>query len=129
MFCTAGVSALLVAGTFMIRKKEHSMPIRGLCGDWFLTVEDTESRPARRTSTYKATLLAAIVDWRFFILSISLCILYCGLLIPFYFIVTYAESQEIPPNTAHSLFSVTYAGSVCGRLSSGWLADHLGVYV
>lgn len=72
-------------------------------------------------------MLNAVKDWRFLALSMSLCVLYGGLLIPFYFIVTFATDKGMDSRMAHNLLSVTYAGSFCGRIGSGWLASRFGV--
>ncbi|KAM4066015.1 major facilitator superfamily protein [Hirsutella rhossiliensis] len=68
----------------------------------------------------------AIFEWRFLALSVCLMILYCGVLIPFYYVPLYALDHGVNRSMANNLLAVTYAGSFFGRIGAGWLADRLG---
>lgn len=68
----------------------------------------------------------AIFERRFLALSLSLTILYCGMLIPFYYIPLYAIEHGVGDAMANNLLAITYSGSFFGRIGAGWLADRFG---
>lgn len=84
---------------------------------------DAHGRPRRRT---QETTWVLLVEWRFLVLSWSLLCIYCGMLVPFFYFVSYAEDMGFGSYTANNLLAVCYGGSVVGRIGAGWFADILG---
>ncbi|KAF4509486.1 hypothetical protein G6O67_003657 [Ophiocordyceps sinensis] len=99
---------LLLLSCFLVRERRE------------VATDDTSARLS------PLDFLKAILDRRFLVLSAGLMILYCGMLIPFYYISAYAATHDIGRSMASSLISITYAGSCLGRIGSGWLADRIG---
>lgn len=67
-----------------------------------------------------------LTERRFLYLSVSLCLIYCGMLIPFYYIPTIALETNIGNSWSGNMLSIGYSSSVVGRISAGWIADKLG---
>lgn len=86
---------------------------------------DTAGNQAKPSQT---TLSKAILDMKFLSLSVALFFVYCGMLVPFYYIPLYAHDRGIGLTMANNLLAIGYAGSVIGRIAAGWLADRLGRY-
>jgi hypothetical protein len=68
----------------------------------------------------------AIFELRFISLSLTLLILYTGLLIPFNFIVGFAQSKAVEEGLPHNLVAIAYIGSFVGRIGAGLVADYVG---
>lgn len=68
----------------------------------------------------------AVFEWRFLALSLSLLVLYSGMLIPFFYIPLYAKQHGFDAAVGSNLLAIAYGGSFMGRIGTGWLADHLG---
>lgn len=67
-----------------------------------------------------------LTEGRFIRLSMALCLIYCGMLIPFYYIPTYAEDNGYEGSTGNIILSITYSGSFVGRIAAGAIANRLG---
>lgn len=78
------------------------------------------------TKSSQTSYAKAVLEWRFLFLCLSLFFIYCGMLVPFYYIPLYAEDNKIDPVMANNLLAIGYAGSVLGRVGSGWVADRFG---
>jgi MFS family permease len=84
---------------------------------------DTAGNQAKPSQT---TLSKAILDTRFLFLSTALFFIYCGMLVPFYYIPLYAVELGLDSTTANNLLAIGYAGSFVGRIVTGWFADRIG---
>ena len=84
---------------------------------------DTAGNQAKPSQT---TLSKAILDKRFLLLIAALFFIYCGMLVPFYYIPMYAVELGLDSTTANNLLAIGYAGSVVGRIVTGWFADRIG---
>ncbi|PHH67440.1 hypothetical protein CDD81_52 [Ophiocordyceps australis] len=102
---------LLLMSCWMVRER------KGVAG------HDTAGNKAADS---KKSLLAAVTDVRFMALSVCLTVLYCGMLVPFYFIPMYAADNGIDATMATNLLAITYTGSFISRIGAGWLADRFG---
>ncbi|KAL6859701.1 major facilitator superfamily domain-containing protein [Trichoderma novae-zelandiae] len=71
-------------------------------------------------------LRKAVCERRFGALCLSLFFIYGGMLIPFYYIPLFAIEHGIGATMANNLLAIGYAGSVVGRVGSGWIADRFG---
>ena len=78
-----------------------------------------------RESTLK-TYLKSIVERRFLLLCGALLFIFTGMLVPFYWIPLYALEYGISDTMSNVILAICYAGSVIGRITTGWLADRLG---
>lgn len=65
----------------------------------------------------------SMLEWKFLALSGALFCIYCGMLIPFFFIPLFAESNGQSSSMGNNLLAISYGGSVIGRIVAGWLAD------
>ncbi|KAL7938906.1 major facilitator superfamily domain-containing protein [Trichoderma chlorosporum] len=86
---------------------------------------DTEGnrvRPSEKSSGIRE----AVAERRFFALCLALFFIYGGMLIPFYYIPLFAIEHGVGSTMANSLLAIGYAGSVVGRVGSGWIADRFG---
>jgi MFS family permease len=80
-----------------------------------------------RTQNLTSTSIwVQVIEWRFLVLSGALFFLYCGMLVPFFYIPLYAEVHGVGTSMGNTLLAICYGGSVLGRISSGWFADRLG---
>lgn len=102
---------LLLLSCFLVRERKE-VARRDKSG--------SEARP------WTSSISKAVFDWRFISLSLCLMILYCGMLVPFYYVSLYAKDNGIEKSMAHNLLAVTYTGSFFGRIGAGWLADRVG---
>lgn len=84
---------------------------------------DTEGHQVKPS---EKSIHKAVLEGRFFALCLSLFFIYGGMLIPFYFIPLFAIEHGVGPTMANSLLAIGYAGSVVGRVGSGWIADRFG---
>ncbi|KAL7942439.1 major facilitator superfamily domain-containing protein [Trichoderma barbatum] len=84
---------------------------------------DTEGN---RVKPADKSIRNAVVEWRFFALCLSLFFIYGGMLIPFYYIPLFAIEHGAGSAMANNLLAIGYAGSVVGRVGSGWIADRFG---
>lgn len=71
-------------------------------------------------------ILEAVCERRFGALCLSLFFIYGGMLIPFYYIPLFAIEHGLGATMANNLLAIGYAGSVVGRVGSGWIADRFG---
>ncbi|KAK4063294.1 uncharacterized protein Triagg1_9560 [Trichoderma aggressivum f. europaeum] len=88
---------------------------------------DTEGnrvKPADKSSS--GSIRKAVAEPRFFALCLSLFFIYGGMLIPFYYIPLFAIEHGVGATMANNLLAIGYAGSVVGRVGSGWIADRFG---
>ncbi|KAL7909718.1 major facilitator superfamily domain-containing protein [Trichoderma velutinum] len=85
---------------------------------------DTEGNRVKPSE--KSSIRKAVVEWRFFALCLSLFFIYGGMLIPFYYIPLFAIEHGVGSTMANNLLAIGYAGSVVGRVGSGWIADRFG---
>ena len=83
-------------------------------------------KSGREVSPEQQSVRKAILEWRFIALSLSLFLLYGGLLIPFYYVTVYAQASGVNDNVATCLVVLVYSGSAVGRILAGWLADKFG---
>ncbi|POR38431.1 Tubulin gamma chain [Tolypocladium paradoxum] len=102
---------LLTLSCFLVRERK-SVASHDSCGN-----------SAKRS---QKSVSKAIFEPRFLALSGSLMILYCGLLIPFYYIPLYAIDHGVDDAMANNLLAMAYSGSFLSRIGAGWLADRLG---
>ncbi|KAL7786644.1 major facilitator superfamily domain-containing protein [Trichoderma ceciliae] len=84
---------------------------------------DTEGH---RVKSSEKSIRKAVFEWRFFALCLSLFFIYGGMLIPFYYIPLFAIEHGVGSTMANNLLAIGYAGSVVGRVGSGWIADRFG---
>ncbi|KAM0248645.1 hypothetical protein ACHAQJ_009387 [Trichoderma viride] len=84
---------------------------------------DTEGHQLKSS---EKSIRKAVFEWRFFALCLSLFFIYGGMLIPFYFIPLFAIEHGVGSTMANNLLAIGYAGSVVGRVGSGWIADRFG---
>ena len=102
---------LLLVACFLVQER------KGVAG------HDTAGNEIKPSQT---SFSKAVLDWRFFFLSIALFFIYCGMLVPFYYIPLYAELHGVSITMSNNLLAIAYSGSVCGRVATGWIADHVG---
>ncbi|KAH6610827.1 hypothetical protein Trco_000847 [Trichoderma cornu-damae] len=79
-----------------------------------------------RIKSSEKSIRKAVLEWRFFALCLSLFFIYGGMLIPFYYIPLFAIEHGVGATMANNLLAIGYAGSVVGRVGSGWIADRFG---
>ncbi|UKZ77895.1 hypothetical protein TrVFT333_005623 [Trichoderma virens FT-333] len=85
---------------------------------------DTEGNRVKPSES--SSIRKAVAEWRFFTLCLSLFFIYGGMLIPFYYIPLFAIEHGVGSTMANNLLAIGYAGSVVGRVGSGWIADRFG---
>lgn len=51
------------------------------------------------------------------------------MMVPFYYIPLYAREHSVSSTMANNLLAISYAASLVGRISTGWVADHIGRFV
>ncbi|KND86652.1 Tubulin gamma chain [Tolypocladium ophioglossoides CBS 100239] len=102
---------LLVLACFLVRERKE-VASHDTCGN--------------ATKASQRSFSKAIFEPRFLALSVSLMILYFGLLIPFYYIPLYALEHGVGAAMANNVLAITYSGSFFSRIGAGWLADHFG---
>ncbi|KAK9475931.1 major facilitator superfamily domain-containing protein [Lipomyces japonicus] len=64
----------------------------------------------------------------FFLVTVSLTVIYLGLFVPFAFIASHAVSNGLTLTSAFHLVAYLNAGSFAGRLLSGTLSDYIGKF-
>lgn len=99
----------LVLSTYLIVEKKDS------------SGHDTHGNQVERVGIWQT-----VTEWHFLWLSAALCLIYCGMLVPFYYIPTRAEDGGLGSGASNTLLSITYGGSVVGRIGAGALSDRLG---
>ncbi|KIJ60310.1 hypothetical protein HYDPIDRAFT_99022 [Hydnomerulius pinastri MD-312] len=67
-----------------------------------------------------------IKDGRFLLLVAGSFFVCFGIFTPYFYISDYAESINIPSNTAFYILSLMNAGGVIGRIAPAWLSDKIG---
>lgn len=70
--------------------------------------------------------LKGIIEKKFLILCTALFFIFAGMLVPFYWIPLYALDYGFTPTMSNVILAIGYAGSVIGRIASGWAADKMG---
>ncbi|KAL7814069.1 major facilitator superfamily domain-containing protein [Trichoderma gracile] len=85
-----------------------------------------EAAAAVETKEGSDGILKAVCERRFGALCLSLFFIYGGMLIPFYYIPLFAIEHGLGATMANNLLAIGYAGSVVGRVGSGWIADRFG---
>ncbi|KAL6692481.1 major facilitator superfamily domain-containing protein [Trichoderma pleuroticola] len=107
---------VLVAACFLVTERKDAAG------------HDTEGnrvKPSEKNSS-SSSIRKAVAEGRFFALCLSLFFIYGGMLIPFYYIPLFAIEHGVGANIANNLLAIGYAGSVVGRVGSGWIADRFG---
>ncbi|KAK5987507.1 MFS-type transporter pynF [Cladobotryum mycophilum] len=119
------IPILLVSCFFVKERKasEHTPASNTAATATDITATNNETTP---TTPAKQTIKDVISEWRFLALCAALFFIYGGMLIPFYYIPLFAMEQGVNPTMANNLLAIGYAGSVVGRVSSGWIADRVG---
>lgn len=77
----------------------------------------------------QTSVAKAIWNGRFLGLSVALLFINCGMMVPFYYIPLYAKEHSVSSTMANNLLAISYAASLVGRISTGWVADHIGRFV
>jgi predicted MFS family arabinose efflux permease len=88
--------------------------------------KDKLEATAAETSKEGSGILEAVCERRFGALCLSLFFIYGGMLVPFYYIPLFAIEHGLGATKANNLLAIGYAGSVVGRVGSGWIADRFG---
>ncbi|PNP58005.1 hypothetical protein THARTR1_02163 [Trichoderma harzianum] len=107
---------VLVAACFLVTERKDAAG------------HDTEGnrvKPSEKNSS-SSSIRKAVAEGRFFALCLSLFFIYGGMLIPFYYIPLFAIEHGVGATMANNLLAIGYAGSVVGRVGSGWIADRFG---
>lgn len=89
-------------------------------------VKERQKAAVNDAKPSQKNMLKVLFEWRFLALCVCLMVMYCGMLVPFYYIPLYAQDQQISSAMANNLLAITYGGSFFGRIGAGWLADCFG---
>ncbi|KAJ6780197.1 hypothetical protein PWT90_04457 [Aphanocladium album] len=84
---------------------------------------DTAGNEIKASQT---SISKALWDGRFLGLSGALLFINCGMMVPFFYIPQYAKEHGVDGTMANNLLAISYAASLVGRISTGWVADHIG---
>ncbi|KAF4122656.1 Major Facilitator Superfamily [Geosmithia morbida] len=117
--------APLAVSSFIVRERNGGgkVTLRSL-SRVKVTVPKCSRRPMLDTAS---TLLGAVAQSRFILLSVSLFFVYGGFLLPFNYIPMFAEFNG-HGGMADALLAICYSGSFVGRISTGALADRFGSF-
>ncbi|KAM6487949.1 major facilitator superfamily domain-containing protein [Trichoderma sp. SZMC 28011] len=111
---------VLLAACFLVTERKDAAG-HDTEGNRVKSSEKNSVQPSEKSSIRKA-----VVEGRFFALCLSLFFIYGGMLIPFYYIPLFAIEHGVGATMANNLLAIGYAGSVVGRVGSGWIADRFG---
>ncbi|TFB06128.1 putative transporter MCH4 [Trichoderma ghanense] len=120
---------ILLVSCFLVRERKVAPPT-------VIIITDTEAnlngsaadkdKDGTKVETKENGILKAVCERRFGALCLSLFFIYGGMLIPFYYIPLFAIEHGLGATMANNLLAIGYAGSVVGRVGSGWIADRFG---
>ncbi|KAL6791705.1 major facilitator superfamily domain-containing protein [Trichoderma sp. SZMC 28012] len=112
---------VLLAACFLVTERKDAAG-HDTEGNRIKPLEKNSAKPSESSSSIRK----AVVEARFFALCLSLFFIYGGMLIPFYYIPLFAIEHGVGATMANNLLAIGYAGSVVGRVGSGWIADRFG---
>lgn len=86
---------------------------------------DTSGNEIKASQT---SISKALLDARFLGLSAALLFIDSGMSVPFFYIPQFAKEHGVDATMANNFLAISYAASLVGRISTGWVADHIGRY-
>ncbi|PTB64207.1 MFS general substrate transporter [Trichoderma citrinoviride] len=126
---------VLLISCFLVRERKATLAAVIIITDAEANLSGSSVKPtdknrdeskAEERNQNSSGIRDAVCERRFAALCLSLFFIYGGMLIPFYYIPLFAIEHGLGATMANNLLAIGYAGSVVGRVGSGWIADRFG---